>query len=253
MADNTQNPKTEDTATVSIGYVKWLYSEISSYDTHYSSVRSGVSVFLIGVMFLMTREILSKDLFLSLNFVIFLSLILILNLFTILVNFYFQRMTTSCKVFQKRIESIISEYENIHESSSISIPKKYLLIREEIGNIFKIKNSYAQAFSSDMPFKLVIIGSLIFWISLFSGVFLTNFNIIYKAELSECFSKRENRIGKINIECQRYGEEIKIISTDISEIKKSIEEIKNNDQIVDENDVISVMKTTWPLKYIMWD
>ena len=37
-----QNGGRQSSVTVDLGFLKWLYSEVRAYDTHYSTVRSGI-------------------------------------------------------------------------------------------------------------------------------------------------------------------------------------------------------------------
>ncbi|NQW10270.1 MAG: hypothetical protein HQ481_10375 [Alphaproteobacteria bacterium] len=247
MTDAKNYVECQTTKKVSIDHIRWLYTEIRAYDIHYSTVRSALSVFLIGVMFLMMRGFFSEEIKPEDKFY-YAVFIAMLNFFMILINFYFQGMTYSCRKFQRIIESFIIKHNIENKKSIIEIHEEYISIREKISWIYKHKSKVIKAIQSDRPLQLVLLGTLVFWITLSFGEPVTNY-LNNKSKPDPVFSELKIQLDDLAI---KLDDHTNSSMADFKIINKKVIDMENTDSIKSKNDVVEIIENTWPLNYLIW-
>lgn len=152
--------------SVSLDLVKWIYSEVRSYDTHYSTVRTGVSTFLIGVMFLVTTRVSTAHpgtIVVVTHDYNLILIILLLNIFMIYANLHFQCLTTACGLYQRDIEGRLRAAALANSTVAISLPSAAVEARAHIQRVFR-ETSFLKAIQNDLPAQLVVAGSIAYWV-----------------------------------------------------------------------------------------
>lgn len=115
LKDNDRNEK-----------LKSSYETLTHYDLHYSTVRSAISIFLIGLAIGVAQFALDKSSRRIDIIFMFLVLPLLILLFNFLLNKYFQSLTWACRLLQEWIEIELSGKKLNQRKDTITIPQNVI-------------------------------------------------------------------------------------------------------------------------------
>ena len=146
------------------------YKLLKDYDLHYSTVRSAISTFLLGITIALGQFALRFPSDFNFKFALLLTIFLFSS--TLLITSYFQALTWSCRKLQQAIEDQIygrevptkvRPWSGLCQAQRERILSQPMDVRNNIEEVFR-QSDFFSSLWSDKPLQYTIIGIVIYLI-----------------------------------------------------------------------------------------